>query len=193
MVSSFKNLALISGAFTLALGAPMASLSAAPDRAGAQRGGAKSSVNRPPPQGGAKRSGGNNGGNTYAGGNKPGVNKQGGKRPGGGGNNIGNTVVVAPGHGGGNHNNGYNNNNYNGNNNWDNDDDDFLEFVGKTAAITAGVSVVAAVIGSQTNQKPSGCQESVSNGQLYMYCNGNWYQPIQNGSSTSYQVVNPPR
>lgn len=178
-----KKAALALGALTMAL-APVAASAGPNKNLGASRGGAKSSVNR----------GGGGGSNRPD--NKP--NR-------GGNNNVtinnNNNVNVsgnnrAPNRNGnynnGRYNNGYNNGYYN-NNNWDNDDNDFLEFVGKTAAITAGVSVVAAVIGSTTNEKPSGCQETVSNGQVYMNCNGTWYQPMQSGSQTQYQVIAPPR
>jgi hypothetical protein len=125
--------------------------------------------------------------------NRPNANKN-NKR----GNTVvaGNTVVVGQPNRGGYNGGGYYSNGryYNGNNgNWDNNDNDFLEFVGKTAAVTAGVSVVAAVIGSTTNEKPDNCQQTVSNGQVYMNCNGTWYQPIQSGSQTQYQVIAPPQ
>lgn len=120
-------------------------------------------------------------------------------RPNRGGNNItaGNTVVVAPGR----PSNGYyDDGNYHPPRDWDDDDDDFLEFVGKTAAVTAGVSAVTAVIGSVVDSKPkdSGCQETVSNGQTYLNCNGTWYQAVPPAGATAapsqpqYQVVAPP-
>ena len=71
----------------------------------------------------------------------------------------------------------------------DDDDDDFLEFVGKTAAVTAGVSVVAAVIGSVVEDKPDDCQPVNAYGQSYLYCNGTYYQQVSQG----YQVVAPPQ
>lgn len=113
-------------------------------------------------------------------------------RPNRGGNNnvvAGNTVVVGRPPAGNGY---YNNGNYNNRPDWDDDDDDFLEFVGKTAAITAGVSVVTAVIGSVANEKPSGCQPVVSGGVQYQYCDGVYYQQIQQGGQPAYQVVAPP-
>lgn len=104
---------------------------------------------------------------------------------------AGNTVVVAPGR----PSNGYyDNGRYYESRDWDDDDDDFLEFLGKTAAVTAGVSVVSAVIGSVVNDKPEGdCDEVVSNGTTYLNCNGTWYSAVTPGSSqTQYQVVAPP-
>nr|WP_310525115.1 DUF6515 family protein [Polymorphobacter sp.] len=190
MTMKFKTLALLGGAamFTLTSVAE-----AGPNRPGPSRAGAKSSVNHGGGGGGGNRGGGGGGGNRGGGGghnninvnHNNNVNVNGGGGRNGYNNGRGNTVVVAPGRGG-----GYNNNYNNGH--WDNDDNDFLEFVGKTAAITAGVSVVAAVVGSSTNDKPDDCQQSVSNGQVYMNCNGTWYQPMQNGSQTQYTVVNPP-
>ncbi|MCG2841602.1 hypothetical protein L6Q21_11480 [Sandaracinobacter sp. RS1-74] len=119
-------------------------------------------------------------------------------RPNRGGNNItaGNTVVVAPGR----PSNGYyDNGNYHPPRDWDDDDDDFLEFVGKTAAITAGASAVTAVIGAVVDSKPKdpGCQEIVSNGQTYLNCNGTWYQAVPPAGAQQaqpqYQVVAPPQ
>jgi hypothetical protein len=196
MMTFSKKAALVLGALTMAL-AP-AGLSAAPHKnLGGAKGGAKSSVSH----GGGNRGGGGGyqGGNKRPNGNNSRPNGGNNKPNRGGNNNVtinnNNNVNVSGNNrgGGGRYNNGYNNGYYNNNGHWDNDDNDFLEFVGKTAAITAGVSVVAAVIGSTTNEKPSDCQETVSNGQVYMYCNGNWYQPIQSGSQTQYQVIAPPR
>jgi hypothetical protein len=67
--------------------------------------------------------------------------------------------------------------------------DNFLEFVGKTAAITAGVSAVSAVIGSIVRDKPDQCAEPNAYGQIY--CNGVWYQAVANNGG--YQVVAPPQ
>jgi len=73
------------------------------------------------------------------------------------------------------------------------DGDDFLEFVGKTAAVTAGVSVVSAVIGSIVKDKPSNdCQQQIQNGQVYLLCDGVWYTPATVGGQSGYQVVAPP-
>ncbi len=205
MKPRFDSIALAVAAVMMALTPVAASAAPQNKNLGASRGGAKSSVNRGGGGGGnyAKQNGGgigaNNGNknnNRVANNNRPNT------KPNKNGNNVvaGNTVVVGtqPNRGGynNNYNNGYYSNGryYNGNNgNWDNDDDDFLEFVGKTAAVTAGVSVVAAVIGSTTKEKPSDCQQTVSNGQVYMNCNGTWYQPIQSGGQTQYQVIAPPQ
>lgn len=189
MIKQSKTIAMAVAAIMLAF-APVA-LDAKPQNKnlGASRGSAKSSVNR---SGGGNHNKPNNANYAKNNNNGPNANKN-NKR----GNNVvaGNTVVVnknngRPGGNGGYYNNGryYDNNN----GHWDNDDNDFLEFVGKTAAITAGVSVVAAVIGSTTNDKPDDCQQTVSNGQVYMNCNGTWYQPMQNGSQTQYTVIAPP-
>jgi hypothetical protein len=127
-----------------------------------------------------------------------GVNKNGNRggqtRPGQKGYRGPDNVVVVNGNpGNGYYDNGryYNNNNYD---RYDDDDDDFLEFVGKTAAITAGVSVVSAVIGDVVQDKPSDdCQEQIQNGQVYLLCNGTWYTPAQAGGQEAYQVVAPPQ
>lgn len=105
---------------------------------------------------------------------------------------AGNTVVVAPGR----PSNGYyDNGRYYEPRDWDDDDDDFLEFVGKTAAVTAGVGAVSAIIGSIVQDKPSDdCQETVSGGQTYLNCNGTWYAavPPSGSGQPQYQVVAPP-
>ena len=190
MIKHNKSIVMAIAATVMALAPAIANAGPQHGNLGAARGGAKSSIQRGGGGGGnMARSGGNAaraGGNYNNPGNRP------GNRPGRGGNVVaGNTVVVGQGGGRGGYNHNYNNGHYN-NNNWDNDDNDFLEFVGKTAAITAGVSVVAAVIGSTTNEKPGDCQQSMSNGQVYMNCNGTWYQPVMNNGQQQYQVI-PPR
>lgn len=94
-------------------------------------------------------------------------------------------VVVNPGK----NNNGYYDDRHH-HNDWDDDDDDdsFIEFVGKTAAVTAGVAAVTAVIGSIVKDKPDECKPVVSGGQQYLLCNGVYYQQVSSG----YQVVTPP-
>ena len=213
MLTQIKKLAMVAGAFTMAFTTPLAPpLSAAPqDRAGPKRSQAKPNINRP-----QSKNYGNNarpGGNNYANNNRPNNNRPNNNRPNnnnnnrpnynrpGGGNNVGNTVIVAPPRGGG-YNNNYNNDrynynddryNYNNNNNWDDDDNDFLDFVGKTAAITAGASILTAVIGSQTKDKPDDCQPVNANGQSYMYCNGTYYQQSGPSSEPTYTVMAPPQ
>jgi hypothetical protein len=202
MIKHSKSIAMAVAAVMMAF-APVAA-GAGPNNKnlGASRGGAKSSVNR---GGGGGNYNKPNGGNFAKANNnnRPAYNNGAGKnnRPGNNnkrGNNVvaGNTVVVGQPNRGGYNGGGYYNNGryYNNNNgNWDNNDNDFLEFVGKTAAITAGVSVVAAVIGSTTNEKPDNCQQSMSNGQVYMNCNGTWYQPVTSNGQQQYQVIAPPQ
>ena len=159
---------------------------------GKPQGKAKSSVNRSKPGGGGHQGGGQHNAGNRSGGQQANRPNQQGNRTNAqkkGGNNVvaGNTVVVNGG-GRGNPGNGYYDNGRYHDNDWDNDDDDFLEFVGKTAAITAGVSVVTAVIGSVSNDKPDDCQPVSSNGVAFLYCNGTYYQQV----SIGYQVVAPP-
>lgn len=196
MLKQSKAISMTMATVIMALAPAAAGAGPQNNNLGAARGGAKASVNRGGGGNYNKPNGGNfagNGPDRPINGNRPGTN--GARR----GNNVvaGNTVVVAPPRGGGGYNgNGYyNNGRYysNNNGNWDNNDNDFLEFVGKTAAITAGVSVVSAVIGSTVKDKPSDCQQSMSNGQVYMNCNGTWYQPVQAGGQTQYQVIAPPK
>jgi len=108
-----------------------------------------------------------------------------------GGNNVvaGNTVVVNKNVDRGYHHHGYDNDYHNG---WDDDDDGFFEVMGKAAAVTAGVGLTAAVIGEIFEDEPDDCQQTVSNGQTYLYCNGVWYQPTMSGSNVQYIVVNDP-
>ena len=82
----------------------------------------------------------------------------------------------------------YDNGRYHDHHDWDDDDNDFLEFVGKTAAVTAGVAVVSAVIGEIVKDEPDDCKPVVSGGHQYLLCNGTYYQQVPNG----YQVVAPP-
>jgi hypothetical protein len=148
---------------------------AAPTRAGTPTAKASSNVNRP---------------KSTSYGSKPGqkqVSNQTAYKAGQASSNRNQKDVVVVG-GGGYNNNGYNNGRY-----YEDDDDDFLEFVGKTAAITAGVSVVAAVIGSSTKEKPDDCQPVNANGQSYMFCNGTYYQQSGPTSQPTYTVVAPPQ
>lgn len=186
---NLKIAALVAGAFALAMPAIPADAqnrgqhkgTGAHPKAGKPTGHAKTSANRAPYSGQQA----NRGGGT--------VNKGGSKK---GGNNIyvdnSKTVVAGnnrPGSSG-----YYDNGNYHGGGHYyDDDDDDFLEFVGKTAAVTAGVSVVAAVIGSTTNSKPDDCQPVNANGISYMYCNGTYYQQSGPTSQPTYTVVAPPQ
>jgi hypothetical protein len=94
-------------------------------------------------------------------------------------------VIIRPGPG------YYDNGNYH-HNDWDDDDNEFIEFVGKTAAITAGISVVSAVIGSIVEDQPEGCQPVVAYGTNYLYCNGTYYVQVSQNGTTAYQVVAPP-
>jgi hypothetical protein len=150
---------------------------------GKPTGGAKVNVNKPKASANHQRPSGGQGSKANA-----------SKRPNSSkpkGNNVvaGNTVVVGRPPAGNGY---YDNGNYNNRPDWDDDDNDFLEFVGKTAAITAGVSVVTAVIGSVANEKPEGCQPVVSGGVQYQLCDGVYYQQIQQGGQPAYQVVSPP-
>lgn len=175
---------LTAGLAALALSVPA---SAAPSRVGKQTGQARSHVQKP--KASPNRNTNANRSNSRAGNNNRGNNNRGGNNR--GGNNVvaGNTVVVGtpnrgnPGRG------YYDNGRYYDNSRYDDNDNDFLEFVGKTAAITAGVSIVSAVIGSVVKDKPDDCEPINVGGQPYLNCNGVAYQQVQGG----YQVVAPPR
>jgi hypothetical protein len=76
---------------------------------------------------------------------------------------------------------------------YDDDDNEFLEFVGKTAVVTAGAAIVGSILTSKPTDSSGGdCKEQMSGGQIYLYCNGKYYQPVQTSSGTGYQVVNAP-
>lgn len=188
--------ALLFGGTTSMLPLMPGSDAAAQNRPGRAAGSAKSSINRPMPDRAAGSGQRGNGSRNASFNNQP--NRNYNNRPNNNYNNRpagrpnGNVVVVnnnrPPPRGG-----YYNNGGYYGGGNYNDNDNEFLEFVGKTAAITAGVSVVSAVIGSVVKDKPSGdCQQQMQNGQVYMLCNGVWYTPIQAGGQTNYQVVAPP-
>ena len=187
-----KKAALVLGAAMMALAPAAADARPGSGNLGAARGGAKSSVSRGSFGGGGGGMNRNPGGNVSRSMNASrsgNVNRNGNQIRGGNNNvNVGNTVVVGGGNRG-NFNNGYHNNN----GHWDNNDNDFMEFVGKAAVVTAGVAVVAAVIGSTTTQQPANCQQSVSNGQVYLNCNGTWYQPMTSNGQQQYTVIAPPR
>lgn len=143
---------------------------AAPNRAGKQVGQSRTGVN-PAPRGASGRGGPGNQ-QAYKAGKAAGSRQQ---------RDV--VVVGSPGNG------HYDHGHYEGPRDWDDDDNDFLEFVGKTAAVTAGVSVVSAVIGDIVKDKPQGCQPANIGGQQYVNCNGTYYQQVPNG----YQVVAPPQ
>jgi len=168
--------ALITAAIAM-LGATMPA-SAVPERAGKQTGKARSHVQKPTAHASQAKS--RSSGNRSQPANRNNNAKRGDK-------NVvaGNTVVVGgqPGRG------YYDDGRYHGSPDWDDDDNDFLEFVGKTAAVTAGVSVVSAVIGSVVQDKPDDCEPISVGGQQYLNCNGVAYQQVAGG----YQVVEPPQ
>lgn len=180
MKSKIQSLALVCGAAMMVIGAPVMAKPTKPSGGGGaktaaalhgggnnqSRSSAKTSVNRP----GNDNNRNDNKNNRNVSNNNVNVNK-----------NVNVNVD--------------NNNNRHGH--YDNgrwyDDDDGLGFAGKVAVTTAAVAVTAAVVGSVTNTQPDNCQQVISNGTVYMYCNGTYYQPMYSGSNTSYMVVNPPR
>ncbi|HVK50931.1 MAG TPA: hypothetical protein VM469_04230 [Pseudoxanthomonas sp.] len=60
------------------------------------------------------------------------------------------------------------------------------------AAVTAGVAVTSAVIGSIVNSVPPSCVTTVVNGIAYQQCGNTWYQPQYAGTTVQYVVVNAP-
>jgi hypothetical protein len=61
------------------------------------------------------------------------------------------------------------------------------------AAVTAGVAITSAVIGSITHSLPPSCSAVAVNGITYQQCGSAWYQPQYTGTQVSYVVVNPPQ
>jgi len=61
------------------------------------------------------------------------------------------------------------------------------------AAVTAGVAVTSAVIGSIVNSVPPSCVTTVINGMAYQQCGNTWYEPRYSGTTVQYVVINPPR
>ncbi|HEX7991905.1 MAG TPA: hypothetical protein VF513_17290 [Stenotrophomonas sp.] len=61
------------------------------------------------------------------------------------------------------------------------------------AAVTAGVAVTSAVIGSIVTSLQPNCVTTVINGIAYQQCGNTWYQPQYAGTNLQYIVVNPPR
>ncbi|MDM0052479.1 hypothetical protein [Variovorax sp. J22R115] len=68
---------------------------------------------------------------------------------------------------------------------WDND---YHHPVAAAAAVTAGVAVTAAVVGSMVNSIPPSCVPVNYGGLIYQQCGNVWYQPQGN----QYVVINQP-
>lgn len=64
--------------------------------------------------------------------------------------------------------------------------------VAAAAAVTAGVALTSAVIGSIVYSVPPSCVPTVVNNITYQQCGGTWYEPQYAGSDVQYVVVNPP-
>ena len=67
---------------------------------------------------------------------------------------------------------------------WDND----YHPVATAAAVTAGVAVTSAVVGSLVRSVPPSCVPVNYGGMIYQQCGSTWYQP----QGSQYVVVNPP-
>lgn len=60
------------------------------------------------------------------------------------------------------------------------------------AAVTAGVAITSAVIGSIVYSVPPSCVTTVVNGVAYQQCGSTWYEPRYSGTTVQYVVINPP-
>jgi hypothetical protein len=67
---------------------------------------------------------------------------------------------------------------------WDND----YHPVAAAAAVTAGVAVTSAIVGSMVRSVPASCVPVNYGGMVYQQCGSTWYQP----QGSQYVVVNPP-
>ena len=67
---------------------------------------------------------------------------------------------------------------------WDND----YHPGARAAAVTAGVAVTAAVVGSRVSTVPASCVPVNYGGMVYQQCGSTWYEP----QGSQYVVVNPP-
>ena len=67
---------------------------------------------------------------------------------------------------------------------WDND----YHPVATAAAVSAGVAVTSAVVGSLVRSVPPSCVPVNYGGMVYQQCGSTWYQP----QGSEYVVVNPP-
>ncbi|MFV0681279.1 hypothetical protein [Ottowia sp.] len=118
-------------------------------------------------------------------------NRPQGQRPGRGGDrNTNVNVNVNNRHDGGRHDR-YDDHHHHHHGGWD-DDDDWDHPFATAAAVTAGVAVTSAVIGSIVNSVPPSCVPVNYNGFTYQRCGNTWYQPQYNGPNVQYIVINPP-
>ena len=67
---------------------------------------------------------------------------------------------------------------------WDND----YHPVAAAAAVTAGIAVTSAIVGSLVRTVPANCVPVNYGGMVYQQCGSTWYQP----QGSQYVVVNPP-
>lgn len=163
--------------------------------AGAARASAHTSVNRQAMQG-------NRGGSRPSAASRPGGNRTSATtRPGGGGQGINRDANRTA-----NRNTNRNtsrdvnrNTNINNNTNINVDIDDHDHWndwddhpFATAAAVTAGVAITSAVIGSIVYSVPPSCSTVIVNGISYSQCGSTWYQPQYVGTTVQYVVVNAP-
>lgn len=70
--------------------------------------------------------------------------------------------------------------------------DDWDHPFATAAAVTAGVAVTTAVIGSIVTSVPPTCVVTIVNNVTYQQCGSTWYQPQYYGTSVRYVVVHAP-
>lgn len=72
------------------------------------------------------------------------------------------------------------------------DVDDHWHPVARAAAVTTAAVATAAAVGSVVYTLPAGCVTTVVNGIAYRQCGGAWYEPVMDGDTVTYVVVNAP-
>lgn len=75
---------------------------------------------------------------------------------------------------------------------WDDWDDWDHHPFAVASAVTAGVAVTNAIIGSIVREVPAQCVPVSVNGVTYQQCGSTWYQPQYMGTAVQYVVVPPP-
>ena len=174
MSGKSNNVALTSALLAGALATCLAVYPLSADARGGGRGGGG---------GGGRAAGGARGGGAYGGRSAPtSINRSGGNNVRGGNRvNGGNTINNV--HGG----NNINNVNIDVDNGWRGG---VYHPIAVGAAIGATAAVTAAVVGSRYYALPPACAPYYST--IYYYCGGVYYQPVYQGTTITYVVVNQP-
>jgi hypothetical protein len=63
---------------------------------------------------------------------------------------------------------------------------------GHPVAAAAAVTAIAVAVGTMVAALPTGCSAVNVGGVAYQHCGATYYQPVYQGTSVQYVVVNPP-